>query len=138
MSPSGQQPVQTEAGFGLLDALVGLTLLAVALLMSLSLLWRLPATLQRLEAQREVTRTTEAVLEGIRSGLVPLVPGEVKWEVVMPERVSSKPSSFDTLLMWMEVKPGRPHGLFTVTLKTRHTVREQVFERTLETMAWRP
>lgn len=138
MSPSGQQPVRPEAGFGLLDALVGLAILAVALLMSLSLLWRLPATLQRLEAQRQVTRTTEAVLEGVRSGLVPLAPGEVRWEVIRPDGGATEPVTFDTLLMWMEVEAGRADGLFKVTLRVRHTVQERVFERTLETMAWRP
>jgi prepilin-type N-terminal cleavage/methylation domain-containing protein len=118
-----------QRGFSLLEALIALSILGIALLMGMSLLLQEPRIVRRLDAQREALRTLEATLEAVRAGAVPLVPARIG--VPGPGRPGGT-------MVWLEVEPAEPPGLYAVTARVRYTLQGEVRERSLETLVWSP
>lgn len=122
-----------QRGASLLEALVALTIMAVAILWTMILLVEAPRIERRLEAHREATRLMEAELEAIRSG--PLLPddGEEIDLAALPAVTASQ-----DLRMWAQVatEPGR--SLRRLTLKVRYTVGGKQYDRQLETLVFVP
>lgn len=55
-------------GFTLLEAVIGLAILGVALLLGMALVIQLPRDVRRLDAERNAMRAMEATLEALRAG----------------------------------------------------------------------
>jgi len=111
----------------LVESLVALVLLTVALLMGLPLLFQQPGIVRRLDAQRLALSAMDSTLEALRAGTLPLQPS--RYGAGTP----------DDPVVWVEVEPElRPAGLFHVTLRAVYKVRNQTFERQIETLVWRP
>ncbi|MEM7586991.1 MAG: type II secretion system protein [Acidobacteriota bacterium] len=130
----GRWAIGGAAGFSLIEVLVSLSLLGVAMLLTLSLLFQEPRALARLDAHREVLRAMEQVLEGIRAGQ-PLPTGReqiASSAIVLPEDGSAR-----DVRMWAESTAESGSGLYRLTLTARYRVGTQWYDRSLETRVWR-
>ena len=124
-----------RSGFTLLETLVALSLLAVAMLLTLSLIFQEPRTLNRLDAHEQAFRALEQTLEGIRAGrTVPLgrQPVDPGW-LLLPE----DPAARD-LRIWSERQPESGSGLYRLTLTARYRAGRDWYRRSLETLVWYP
>ena len=116
-----------QRGSILVESLVALVLLSVALLMGLPLLFGQPGAVRRLDVQRVALGALESTLEAVRTGALPLQPA--RYGAGTP----------DDPVVWVEVEPeSRPAGLYRVNLRAVYKVRNQTFERQIETLVWRP
>ena len=116
-----------QRGSILVESLVALVLLSVALLMGLPLLFSQPGVVRRLDAQRVALGALDSTLEALRTEAFPLQ--SARYGAGTP----------DDPVVWVEVEPElRPAGLFHVTLRAVYRVRDQTFERQVETLVWRP
>lgn len=121
----------STAGFSLVEALVGLALLALVLTSSLAVTYRLPRELERLEARKQANRAAESVLESVRAGAVPMVPGRRPWPggVAPPER---------NLQAWIEIATTGTPSLYQVVVEVEYEVLGESRTSAVETLAWRP
>jgi prepilin-type N-terminal cleavage/methylation domain-containing protein len=119
-------------GFSLVEALVGLTILALVLTMSLAISYRLPRDLERLGARREADRAAEGILETIRSGYAPLSVGSQQWPL------APSPAPERKLRAWVEVSRTDLPDLYRVAVLVRYLSLGEPRSRTLETLVWRP
>jgi prepilin-type N-terminal cleavage/methylation domain-containing protein len=104
-------------GFTLLEVLVALTVLGVALLMSMALVLQLPRDVRRLDAERQAMRAMEATLEGMRAGAMPIEKSRLTGFIT----VSDNPPSPD-LQIDVAVTPTTRPGLCQVTLTAYYSV----------------
>ncbi len=122
-------------GFTLLETLVALSLLAVAMLLTLSLIFQEPRVLRRIGAHEQAYQAMEQALEAIRAGRTvasgrQLVdPG---W-LLLPD----DPAAQD-LQIWSELVEASASGLFQLTLTARYRVDRHWYQRSLETLVWEP
>jgi type II secretory pathway pseudopilin PulG len=125
--PPAAPPPFLQRGSILVESLVALVLLSVALLMGLPLLFGQPGAVRRLDAQRVALGALDSTLEALRTGALPLQPA--RYGAGTP----------DDPVVWVEVEPeSRPAGLYRVNLRAVYQVRNQTFERQVETLVWRP
>lgn len=124
-----------QRGFSLLETLVALSLLGVAMLLTLALLMQEAPTLRRLGAHEEVLRVLEVTLEGIRAGRS-VAQGR------QPLDLSGLRAAEDTLAedlrVWSERTNDSPHGLYELTLDARYRVGRDWYRRSIETRVWEP
>lgn len=128
-----------HCGFSLVEVLIALALVALALLLSLSLLWQQPRVLERLEARRLASGVLEAAMETLRAGtlagvssLGPLTDGEVEWEI--PPGTAMPPHC----TLRLSVTETAEESLFDVVLVASWRVQNRRFEHTLHTLVWQP
>lgn len=116
-----------QRGSILVESLVALVLLSVALLMGLPFLFGQPGAVRRLDAQRVALGALDSTLEALRTGVLPL------------ESARYGAGTPNDPVVQVEVDPlPRPAGLYRVTLRAAWRVRDQTFERQVETRVWRP
>ncbi len=126
---------KSKAGFTLVETLVALSLLGVAMLLTLSLIFQEPRALSRLAAHEQAMRALEQTLESIRAGrAVPL--GK---EVVDPEwlLLPEDPAARD-LKIWSERQAESGSGLYRLTLTARYRVARRWYTRSIDTLVWYP
>ncbi len=122
-------------GFSLIETLVALSLLAVAMLLTLSLIFQEPRAINRITAHEQACRALEQALEAIRAGrTVPLGrelldPG---W-LLMPE----EPAALD-LQIFSDRQEESASGLYRLILTARYRAGRQWYQRSLETLVWYP
>ena len=129
------RPPRHTAGFSLLETLIAFSLLAVAMLLTLSLIFQEPRTLHRLAAHEEAFRALEQTLEAIRAGrTVPLGRQTIDpgW-LLLPR----DPAARD-LEIWSERHAESGGGLYRLTLTARYRAGRARHERSLETLVWYP
>lgn len=122
----------SETGFTLLEAVVSLAILALALTLGLAFLSRLPGFFDRLEAQRQAGRQAEAVLEGLRGGIVPIAAGEIAPPLPL-DGAGQRAVRIGLVLRGSDT----PY-VTDVVVQVRSRVRQQVVERSFETKIWQP
>jgi type II secretory pathway pseudopilin PulG len=116
-----------QRGSILVESLVALVLLSVALLMGLPLLFGQPGVVRRLDAQHVAVGALDSTLEALRTGALPLQTA--RYGAGTPDDPG----------VWVEVEPeSRPAGLYRVNLRAVYRVRDQTFERQIETLVWQP
>lgn len=129
-APGGRR--RGEGGFSLVEALVGLTLLALVLIFSLAVLFRMPRQMERIEARQEANRAAEAVLEAVRAGAVPLAAGYRAFPTP-----GASAEAAEQLGAWLEVTPTDTPGLDRVAVLVRYKVEGEPHTVTVETQVWR-
>ena len=116
-----------QRGSILVESLVALVLLGVALLMGLPLLFGQPGVVRRLDAQRVALASLDSTLEALRARALPL------------QSARYGTGTADDPVIQVDVEPfSEPPGLYRVTLRAVYRVRDQTFERQVETLVWRP
>ncbi len=130
------KPAARSSGFTLIEALIGLTLLAAILLATASLLAAVPREVHRVDARREATRALEATLESLRTGQLPATDGIVDADIYGWTRTGR--SAAAGLRLWLHIEPISPPGLYRVTVRARYSTHRQPHEQSIETLAWRP
>lgn len=122
-----------QRGFSLFETLIALGVLALALVLGLELLNRLPRYRQGLAAQRETMRALEATAEAVRAGTQPLVTGQV-----VDPQLTGRAQVAGALAIRLEVEPAALGSLYEVRLVGRYFLLGEAHERELETLVWRP
>jgi type II secretory pathway pseudopilin PulG len=126
MPPAAPSPSR-QRGSILVESLVAVVLLGVALLLGLPLLFAQPGAVRRLDAQRVALAALDSTLEALRTGALPL------------ETARYGAGTPDDPVVRVDVEPlPRPAGLNEVDLRAVYKVRDQTFEREIETLVWRP
>lgn len=120
-----------ERGFTLIEALVGLALLSLVLMVGLATLYRLPRDLARERARVSAARTAESIYEELRTGELPLEVGSsfIPIEAAPP---------FDTMEVLLTVNETAPAGLFQVRLDLRYVALAREGSLSLTSLVWRP
>ena len=123
----------SNSGFTLIETLIALTLVLLALTMSLAFLAQQPRLVARLEAQALADQALEASLETLRAGGLVLETGPAQWLVPAPVQLDA-----GTLAVELEVLDGGIANLYEVTLWARYSLEGQPRSRHVTTKAWRP
>lgn len=126
-------PRARRQGFSLLETLVALTLIGVALLLTMALLAQHPWVSRRLDAHLEAIHVLDQTHEAVRAGLSIPSSGSatVDWQTFDPP---PSVTVAENLRVVLEVEAtGTPH-LVHLTLRARYSVRGGSFERTVETL----
>lgn len=126
-----------QSGFSLLEALVGLTIIAVAILLTMSLLAQQPAVELRIAAHQETLRLMEMEMEILRSEARRTGGGEPEDG---PRDLSGlpPPTPERDLRMWVEMSRRPERSLYEIKLKARYFVQEKIYERTLRSLVFTP
>jgi prepilin-type N-terminal cleavage/methylation domain-containing protein len=116
-------------GFTLLEALIALTILGVALLMSMALVLQLPRDVRRLDAERHAMRAMEATLEGMRAGTLPIEPSKLRDLITVSETSAARDLEIDVAVT------GTPRpGLCKVTLTASYLVLKTKHQKQLQAL----
>jgi prepilin-type N-terminal cleavage/methylation domain-containing protein len=118
----------SERGFTLIEAIATVALIGLTVLAASSMTAVHPVATDRLEAQREMLRVLDAVLEGVRSGEIPAVSGPVESPIPVRQRLSIE----------LEARESDVPGLLQVAATARCAVRGRKMTRSLCTAMWRP
>jgi prepilin-type N-terminal cleavage/methylation domain-containing protein len=110
-------------GFTLLETLIVLAVLGVALLMAMGVILQQSRAGARLEMHVRALRAAESVLERLRGGALPLASGRV--------------DAFAPVLVWLEVEPAGPPGLYTAVARATYIFQGRLQTRQLTTQVWR-
>jgi hypothetical protein len=130
MRSGSSRPSDSGEGFSLIEALVGLTLIAVALLLSMSLLAQQPGVERRLAAHHEALLAAKSQLESLRSSLVLPADGEL---VGLPAAEAAA-----GLRMWIDVEARPERSLYEVELLIRYAVGAKSYDLRLRSMIFTP
>lgn len=125
---------RSARGFSLVEALIGLTLMGVAMLLTMALMAQQPWIERRLAAHQEALRLMESQIEQLRSGGALPRDGEIDVST-LPR--SSPPGARD-LRMWIEVEALPERSLYDLRLTARYSVGERVYETGLDSMIFAP
>lgn len=104
-------------GFTLLEAVIGLAILGVALLLGMALVIQLPRDVRRLDAERQAMRAMEATLEGMRAGTLPVQNSQLSEFITLAGAPTARDLKIDVL-----VTPTTRPGLYQVTLTAHYSV----------------
>ncbi|MBZ0111000.1 MAG: type II secretion system GspH family protein [Thermoanaerobaculia bacterium] len=126
---------RAELGFVLVEALVSLTLVGIAMLLTLQLLVVDARVQNRIRAQREVLEVSETVIEILRAEGLPTKSVTLETDqlnALLGRRVRP-------MTLWLEVTPHpEVSRLWNVRVETRYQAGREIQERALETRVWRP
>ncbi len=130
-----RRPQHLAQGFSLIETLVALSLLAVAMLLTLSLIFQEPRALNRIAAHEQAFRALEQTLEAIRAGrTVPLGRELLDPGWLLP---IEDPAALD-LQIFSEREQESASGLYRLTLIARYRAGRQWYQRSLDTLVWYP
>ncbi|HEY2292103.1 MAG TPA: type II secretion system protein [Thermoanaerobaculia bacterium] len=117
-------------GFTLLEALIGLAILGVALLLGMALVIQLPRDVRRLDAERQAMRAMEATLEGMRSGLVSVHTPGLGGFITLPDTAATRKLNLGIDVVAITTRP----GLCQVTLTAHYWVLNSEHQKQLQAL----
>ena len=121
-------------GFTLIEVVVSLSILGIALLMAMGLLWQTGRARQGVETEAELLARAEAAVESVRAGVHPLVSGPVDAALAWPVPVEG-----DRFALLLEVETTDVPGVCRLQIEGRSIdARGRWHTITLETMVFKP
>jgi Tfp pilus assembly protein PilV len=119
----------------LLEALIAVAVIAVGLMLVVALLAHEARLNARAEGQRRALFALEAVLEGVRSGALPLAPGTTTFDAPDPPWVRLPRGA----VLWLDIVPVEAlDDLWEVEVTVRYRAGRDMQRRSLVTRVWRP
>lgn len=129
----GRGPVaQRCGGFSLPEILVALAIFGMAVVVAAGFTSAQAASERRLAARQELLRLSEAGLESVRSGAVPLVPA------VFDDDVLTATDTLDDVAVTIDVRRGPAPRLWEVSVTVTGDLRGEEVSLRTDTMVWRP
>ena len=120
----------------MIETLVALSLMGIALLLTLSLIFQEPRTRRRLAAHQHAYQAMEVTLEAIRAGRQ--VPRE-RDQVDLDSLYQPDETPAENLEVWTETEEASGSGeLHRLTLTAIYQVERRRFVRHLDTLIWDP
>jgi prepilin-type N-terminal cleavage/methylation domain-containing protein len=116
-------------GFTLLEALIGLAILGVALLLGMALVIQLPREVRRLDAERQAMRAMEVSLEAMRAGALPLQDSELSRLITVSDTSAARELGI-TVVVTHTTWP----GLCQVTLTAHYSVLNSRHKKQLQAL----
>ena len=123
---------RSEHGFSLLEAIAALTIFGLAILVATGFLDVQMTAARRYEARADLVRAAETVLETVRGGVRPMIPGDVDLGDEF------QPLSAITVRTRIEVTPRPVRGLYEVRVEASAMVRSEEMVVSITTQVWRP
>ena len=117
-----------QRGVTYIEAIAAVAMIAFAVLAATSLSAVHPVASSRLDAQDDMLRALDSLLEGVRAGTVPLQSGSVASPIPAKTQVR----------LSIEIAASDLPGLIRVRAIARARVRAEVLERSMSTAVWRP
>jgi hypothetical protein len=112
---------------------VALVISTIALTLGLGLALQQRRLDQKLRADEAAMHAIEASLESIRAGAIPLQSGPLLPLVAYPPELTT-----EGLRLSLVVQPMTTPNLFEVNIDAVYTVRQELKNRTMRSMVWRP
>ena len=122
----------SNRGFTLVECIIALALTGFAILIGASLLTTQARVAERVEVRQVLTRTSEAILESVRGGALPLQSGPVQLDL------QTETPFITYIRSSLEVHPTARTGLYRVAARAGCTLRGEEVQVTLDTMVWQP
>lgn len=115
-------------GFTYLEVIAALALIGLTVVAASSMTAAHPTASARLDAQEEMVKTLDAVLEAVRGGVIQPKSGPVDPPISIHLPVS----------VWLEVSESELPGFYWIRATASAPVRGRVVERSLSTAIWSP
>ena len=113
---------------------MAIALIGLALLTAAALLVAHPRAVVQIEAQRQLLVMSEATIEGVRGGLLPLESGDVTQLLPLPT-----PESVEACRVQIDVQEvAGSDGLYRLKVVASGRVLGEEMKRVLETLVWSP
>lgn len=119
-------------GFSLPEILVALAIFGMAVVVAAGFMSAQAASERRLAARQELLRLTEAGLESVRSGAVPLVPA------VLDDDVLTATVTLEDPVVAVDVRRGSVPRLWEVSVTVTASLWDDEVSLRTDTMVWRP
>jgi len=119
-------------GFSLPEILVALAIFGMAVVVAAGFMSAQAASERRLAARQELLRLTEAGLESVRSGAVPLVPA------VLDDDVLTATVTLEDPVVAVDVRRGSVPRLWEVSVTVTASMWGDEVSLRTDTMVWRP
>lgn len=117
----------------MVEAVVALLLIGLMLIFSLFTLFAYPRLKRGIGQRTEAYRTAEAVLESVRSGQVPMVPGEYDLPRVFPPQ---DPEA--NMRIVLRIIDAPEVDLYEIEVQVTYSNGDEDREVTLESLSWSP
>lgn len=115
-----------QRGLAYIEAIAAVAMVGLAVLAATSMTAVHPVASARLVAQEDMLHALDAVLEDVRSGMVPLRSGVVRCPI----------STSTPVRLVLEVESSEITGLVRVRAVARATIRGDAMERSMSTALW--
>ncbi len=116
-----------------MEAVVALLLLGLVLVFTLFTLFSYPRYREAVTARGSAYRNAEAVLESVRSGEVPVNPGEYEVPALFPG-----PAAMSDLRILLRVHSTARPSLFEIEIEVDYLLGEEPRELELNSLVYRP
>lgn len=119
-------------GFSLPEILVALAIFGMAVVVAAGFMSAQAASERRLAARHELLRLSEAGLESVRSGAIPLLPA------VLDDDALTATHALDDATVTIDVRRGPTPHLWEVSVTVTADLRGEELSLRTDTMVWRP
>lgn len=129
----GRRPSRLRcAGFSLPEILVALAIFGMAVVVAAGFMSAQAASERRLAARQELLRLSEAGLESVRSGVIPLRPA------VLDDPDLTDTDTLTDAAVIVDVRRGPVPDLWAVSVTVTADLRGEEVSLRTDTMVWRP
>ncbi len=129
-----------QAGFSLIETLLGLMLIGIGLLFSFAFLLQHGQAVNRMRAHEAALQALDSYLEDLRGGAqADLLLGlPVTIDGGESSDGSESSSNLPTIQLVSEIVPASTNGLLRVRLTANYAVAGRLYKRQVESLLWRP
>jgi len=129
-----------QAGFSLVETLLGLMMIGVGLLFAFAFLLQHAQAVNRMRAHEAALQALDSHLEDLRGGAQTdlLLGRPIAIDGGESSDGSETANNLPTIQLLSEIVPASDNGLLRVRLTAQYVVAGRVYERQVESLLWRP